>query len=140
LQFTHTGSFYNASWNIDIFATVTGRCEPKATFCVVKLNGRLSGFERGTVITVATAVTTTVATAVTTTVTAAVTTTVTAAIAAAVTTTVTAAIAAAITATITTVTAAESTTVTAAESTTITTVTTKAARTRRAGWRFFAKF
>jgi hypothetical protein len=132
LQFTHTGSFYNASWNIDIFATVTGRCEPKATFCVVKLNGRLSGFERGTVITVTTAVTTTV--------TAAVTTTVTAAIAAAVTTTVTAAIAAAITATVTTVTAAESTTVTAAESTTITTVTTKAARTRRAGWRFFAKF
>jgi hypothetical protein len=120
LQFTHTGSFYNASWNIDIFATVTGRCEPKATFCVVKLNDRLSGFEWGTVITV--------------------TTTVTAAIAAAVTTTVTAAIAAAITATITTVTAAESTTVTAAESTTITTVTTKAARTRRAGWRFFAKF
>jgi phage-related baseplate assembly protein len=132
LQFTHTGSFYNASWNIDIFATVTGRCEPKATFCVVKLNGRLSGFERGTVITVATAVTTTVATAVTTTVTAAVTTTVTAAIATA--------IAATITATVTTVTTAESTTVTTAESTTITTVTTKAARTRRAGWRFFAKF
>jgi hypothetical protein len=132
LQFTHTGSFYNASWNIDIFATVTGRCEPKATFCVVKLNDRLSGFEWGTVITVTTAVTTTV--------TAAVTTTVTAAIAAAVTTTVTAAIAAAITATVTTVTAAESTTVTAAESTTITTVTTKTARTRRAGWRFFAKF
>jgi phage-related baseplate assembly protein len=132
LQFTHTGSFYNASWNIDIFATVTGRCEPKATFCVVKLNGRLSGFERGTVITVATAVTTTVATAVTTTVTAAVTTTVTAAIATA--------IAATITATVTTVTTAESTTVTTAESTTITAVTTKAARTRRAGWRFFAKF
>jgi hypothetical protein len=109
LQFTHTSSFYNASWNIDIFATVTGRCEPKATFCVVKLNDRLSGFEWGTVITVTTAVTTTV----------------------------TAAIAAAITATVT---AAESTTVTAAESTTITTVTTKAARTRRAGWRFFAKF
>jgi hypothetical protein len=132
LQFTHTSSFYNASWNIDIFATVTGRCEPKATFCVVKLNGRLSGFERGTVITVATAVTTTVATAVTTTVATAVTTTVTAAV----TTTVTAAIATAIAATIT----ATVTTVTTAESTTITTVTTKAARTRRAGWRFFAKF
>jgi hypothetical protein len=133
LQFTHTGSFYNASWNIDIFATVTGRCEPKATFCVVKLNGRLSGFERSTVITVTTAVTTAVTAAVTTTVTATVTTTVTAAIAAAVTATVTAAIAA-------TVTTAESTTVTTAESTTITAVTTKAARTRRAGWRFFAKF